>query len=128
MTELTEFERAILTKLLDGEHPLLVELRKQLPICRVNRREQTGVGFFTHFDTGAASPATNAKARFGDVVAEIDGLVHGAGFVLYVENGRLSTLEGYGYDEPWPSKITNYRLEYNMGQRRDWCALEKLLG
>jgi hypothetical protein len=128
MIELTELERAVLNKLLEGNHPLLMQLRKDLSICRVSRREMTGAGFYTHFDAGVAPTASNSKLRFGDVVAEIDGMTHGAGFVLYVENGRLSMLEGYGYDDPWPSTITGYTLKYTTGNKRDWGDLKRSLG
>lgn len=128
MIELTELEREVLNKLLEGDHPLLMQLRKELSICRVSRRELTGAGFYTHFDVDVTSGATDIKLRFGDVIAEISGMVHGAGFVLYVENGRLSMLEGYGYDDPWPSTITGFTLKYSAGDKRDWVALKRVLG
>ena len=112
MIELNELERAVLAKLLEREPPLLEQLRGQLPTCRVIRREFTGVGFFTHLDVGDA-PASNDvdMPPFGDVIAEIDGLAHGAGFVLYIEHGRLAMLEGYSYDEPWPDTIVGFSLK-----------------
>jgi hypothetical protein len=128
MNESTELERAVLEKLLAGEHPLLEQLRKQLPFCRVSRRELTGVGFYTHFDVGNAPVDVDVNVRFGDVHADLEGMVDGAGFVLYVEHGRLSMLEGYGYDEPWPTTITTYTLRYSTGKQRDWVDLRKELG
>jgi len=55
-------------------------------------------------------------------------MAHGAGFVLYIEHGRLSMLEGYGYDDPWPNTITRYTLQYRAGDNRDWDTLRKVLG
>ena len=124
MTDLTELERAILAKLLAGEHALLEQLRRQL----VSRRELTGHGFYTHLDVGETLVAAKVKVSFGDVVAEIEGMPDGAGFELYVENGRLSVLEGYGYDDPWPSAIASYTLRYSTGDKRDWNALRQVLG
>ena len=128
MNELTELERAVLERLLAGDHPLLEQLREQFPVCRVSRRDQTGVGFYTYLDVGEAPAANDAKARFGDVLAEIEGMTHGAGFVLYIEHGRLSMLEGYGYDDPWPTTITSFTLRYSTGDTRDWGTLRKVLG
>lgn len=128
MIALAELERAVLTKLLAGEHPLLERLRNQLSNCQVSRRELTGAGFYAYLDVGDAPAADDVNLRFGDVIAEIEGMAHGAGFVLYVEHGRLSMLEGYGYDDPWPSTITAYTLKYSAGEERDWAALRKVLG
>ena len=127
MTELTELERAVLARLLEGRHRLLEQLREQLPNCRVTRRELTGVGFYAYLDCADAPRANHANLRFGDVVAQIGGMADGAGFVLYVEHGRLYMLEGYGYSDPWPNRIGGYALQYNGGDRRDWGALTKAL-
>jgi hypothetical protein len=122
---LNELERAVLTKLLEGEHPLLAQLREQLPHCRVSHRELTGHGFFAYLNVGDAPGADDVKLRFGDVVAEIDGMLHGAGFLLFVDQGLLTMLEGYGYDDPWPSGIMGFTLKYTYGEKRDWAALRK---
>ena len=55
--------------------------------------------------------------RIGDVYAEIPGLEHGAGFVLYIKDGYLDMLEGYSYDEPWPSSVEGFALHYSSGER-----------
>jgi hypothetical protein len=38
--------------------------------------------------------------------------VHGAGFLLYVDGGLLSMLEGYSYEEPWPDEIREFSVSY----------------
>ena len=35
----------------------------------------------------------------GNVQANVLGLVHGLGFALFLEDGRLALLEGYSYGE-----------------------------
>ncbi len=76
--------------LLDGEDAILSILREQLEATVVVNREMTGVGFFTTF---AASDdvrrADDRSFKLDDVVANISGLAHGAGFLLYVEHGVL---------------------------------------
>lgn len=128
MMELTELERAVLAKLLSGEHPLLDELRQQLAECRVTKREMTGHGFFAHLHVESTGAGTDVKVSFGDVVGEIQGMPDGAGFELFIEQGRLHMLEGYGYDDPWPTTITSYILRFSAGEERDWEALRKALG
>ena len=127
MIDLTNFEYAVLTKLLDGKHRFLALLRDQLASCRVSRREFTGAGFYTHLHVDNSLALGDIQLRFGDVVAEINEMPHGAGFVLYIKNGRLSLLEGYGYDDPWPIKITTYTLRYITGEERNWDELKEVL-
>jgi hypothetical protein len=127
MSDLTEFERSVLSKLLDGEHSLLDQLREQLASCQVSRREFTGAGFYTHLEVDSTLVINDLQIRFGDVVAEVNEMPHGAGFVLFITNGRLSLLEGYGYDDPWPTEVTAYTLKYTGGETRNWIELSKLL-
>jgi hypothetical protein len=61
--------------------------------------------------------------RFGDVAAQVDGLKHGAGFLLYVMDGMLDAIEGYSYDEPWPEQIGAFSLAYMHEGTRDFGPL-----
>jgi len=120
MDGLNALEQAVLDKLLAGDHPVLVALRAQAEKARVTRREYTGVGFFCDFDTslGVSPLETRSDFHLGDVNASLDGLKHGAGFILFVRKGRLATLEGYTYEEPWPQKIQNLELTYQREPRQ----------
>lgn len=92
-------------------HPIMDALRVQLNECRIKSREFTGVGFFTRI----VVPERLAVVGLERVVlsgprATIDGLDDGAGFVLFVENGMIDTLEGFTYVGPWPDRIEGFRL------------------
>ncbi len=129
MINLSELERAVLEKLLQGTHPFLVRLNSQTEFCYVRRREMTGAGFYTYFEIRRAPlQIYDIDLRFGDVVAEIPGLKNGAGFLLYVKNGLLDMLEGYSYDETWPDMIPRYILKYTSGEKRDLTVLDGALG
>lgn len=112
MEGLNELEQAVLDRLLSGDHPALVVLRRQAERARVVAREETGVGFFCDFEVEGSAPALQGDFDIGDVYGELEGLAHGAGFVLFIRDGRLSMLEGFTYDEPWPKKIGTYTLKY----------------
>ena len=114
MESLNDFERAVLDMLLDGDHPVLVVLRAQAEKSRLSSREYTGVGFFCDFDVLPDVPALETERDFhiGDVIAVVDGLKHGADFVLFVREGRLDCLEGVTFGEPWPNEIRNFKLSY----------------
>lgn len=118
MEALTQFERAVLEKLLAGDRPVLAVLRAQAQAARLASREYTGAGFYLSFDVPPEAPALPSQNfHFGDVNATVDGLQHGAGFVVFVRGGRLEMLEGYSYDEPWPKEIHAFKLTYQREPR-----------
>jgi hypothetical protein len=119
MKELSDLERAVLDKLLAGSDPVLQVLREQAERARIASRKLTGAGFFCSFEVpaGVRPLTTRQDFHFGDVNAHIDGLKYGAGFVLRVREGVLTTLEGYSYDEPWPDQVKNFSLEYQSNPR-----------
>ena len=115
----TKIERAVMSMLLIGEHPILDILRKQFELCTVAKREFTGAGVFVTFsvpETASRLPQKDSFS-FGDVGAEIQGLQHGAGFVLWVREGVLDFLEGYTFDEPWPDRTDDFALQYDHTPR-----------
>jgi hypothetical protein len=120
MDTLTPLERAVLEKLLSGDSDTYRSLRKQIALLRVSERKMTGVGFFTRFKipAGAPKPMDEPTFQIGGVAADIDHLMHGAGFILFVEGGQIETLEGYTYDEPWPKDIRNFHLRYIRTKKR----------
>jgi hypothetical protein len=119
MEGLNRFESAVLAKLLAGDYPLLAELRYQTERARLAFREHTGAGFYCTFEMPPDVPPlqNHQDFHFGDVNATIEGLKHGAGFVVFVRGGRLVTLEGYSYDEPWPEFIGDFELSYQSNPR-----------
>jgi len=124
---LTEIESRAMELLLHGDDPVLEILREQLRVSKVITREFTGVGFFTYFKVPENTKRIegNKSFKFGDVEAEIEGLKDGAGFLLHVEKGALDVLEGYSYDESWPSDIRTFKVSYIHGPGRDISSLRK---
>ena len=108
-----------------GETPPMRQLQEQIANCAVQSRELTGVGFFTTLDAdrGSVAAVEELPGAFGDVRAEIEALAHGAGFVFFIEDGYLHTLEGYPFDEPWPELIRGFSVSYTK-EPRDLTALQ----
>src|SRR5712692_181798 len=128
METMSPLERAVLEKLLAGDNPVLAALRRQLEVAGVGERDFTGVGFMTTLTVPEEAPRAPVQShviRMGDVSAEIDGLKHSAGFLLYIQDGALDALEGYTYDEPWPDTIRRFTLKYTQEGPRDLSELEK---
>ena len=118
--ELTPLEAAVLDMLLAGDDPHLAILREQRRLLRVTGREHSGVGFFT--DVAIPPDATRLPGepmlRFGDVIADIEGLAHGAGFLLFVDGGVITMLEGYVFgNEHWPPEGTQVTVRYDSEPR-----------
>ncbi len=120
MDTLTPLEQAVLEKILSGESARYHVLRYQIPASRVRERKMTGVGFFTRFSIPDDIPKLPDEATFqiGGVGANINDLEHGAGFVLFVEDGQIETLEGYTYDEPWPRNVHSFHLHFIPTSKR----------
>jgi hypothetical protein len=110
----TDFEQTVLQMMLSGEISELKILREQLSKAIVSKREFTGHGFFTDFSIPADAPRLQRKARItiADVSVEFPTLKHGAGFVLFIDEGEMSCLEGFCYDETWPDSTDGFALSY----------------
>jgi hypothetical protein len=120
METLNPLEKAVLEKLLSGESERYRILQKQICALRITERKMTGVGFFTDFSLPDDVPKLPDEASFhiSDVAADINGLKHGAGFVLFVKQGVVYMLEGFTYDEPWPQDIHGFHLYYDGTSER----------
>lgn len=117
---MNDLERQVMDMLLRGDHPILTVLRAQLAVASVSSREFTGVGFFTKFAVPPTIPrlAVGRLAPLGDVNADVPGMQHGAGFVLFFKDGALDCLEGFSYGaEPFSREATGVRLHYLKPRR-----------
>ena len=128
MTSVERIEERVLALLLEGRGEILSALQKQIASLRVKERKLTGVGFITEFvnvDSNGRLPE-NPTFTLGDVSAKINGLQNGAGFVLFVRDGYINTLEGYTYDEPWPECITEFDVFYSHGKRDEETLIKSI--
>jgi hypothetical protein len=119
MEDLNALEQAVLDKLLAGDPPALATLRAQAEKARLFGRELSGVGFFCSFEVPPEAPRLEGLVDFqiDDVDAFVHGLAHGAGFVLFIRDGRLDMLEGFSYGEPWPEEVKQFTLTYQCESR-----------
>lgn len=120
METLNALERDVLDKLLAGDHPSLMVLRRQLEASLVKERKFSGKGFFTELhvpEDAPPAPTSKSRVRFGDVIADVEGVEHGVGFLLFIDDGRLVMLEGYTFEGPWPEHAKLHRLAYTSKSR-----------
>ena len=95
--DLTEFERAVLLKLIAGDHAALKVLQAQAQALHVIDCEWHGTaGFATELEVDPTAPWFGNYINFhlGDVVAKISGMRNPTIYVVFVRAGRLAELEG----------------------------------
>jgi hypothetical protein len=113
ISSLTDLEYAAMTALLAGDDPLLARLRDQLAGASVTGREFTGAGFFTSFAPGdTGKQARTPRIVIGDVYGELVELHYPVGFLLFVTEGLIDTLECFIHDDKWVDNPTLKRLYY----------------
>jgi hypothetical protein len=120
------FESEALRQLLDGDDPVLQALRGQMSKVLSIHREYTGVGYHATFSMPENAPRLPGNPSFviSDVYAEIEGVEFGAGFALFVADGRLSMLDVSAFgDSDWPDSISKFEIQYVNGKTRDLTAL-----
>lgn len=123
--DLSALETAAIEKLLEGTHPALQQLKQQAKVLRATRREHTGVGFFTEFEPGPDAVAVAAlpgRLTIGDVDAAINGVADAVGFLLFVESGYITMLEGFAYGNEWPTEVTTFSLRHRDPSRHEVVA------
>ena len=115
------FVKQVMGMMLDGEDHVLGTLRKQYAKSSIAGKEFTGVGFYFYFLVPEQVERLSGKQDFvfGDVYGDIVGDAasfnsseFGLGFLLYIKNGVIATLEGYTYGDKWPENLSQYQLHY----------------
>lgn len=111
---MNEMERRVLGMLLAGEDHLLRLLRDQMHAAVVVRRDFTGVGFSRYLAVPTDLPRAKSCTRLvlGDLYAEVEGLEHAAGFLLFVADGAVDSLECFTVEDRWPEAATSRRVDY----------------
>ena len=105
-----EFERDVMMWIAKETPQYEQQILNQYNSCRIKSRRFTGHGFFTDFEVEDTSNSLgDFNETLGALGLDINRLQHGIGFVLFAENGLITCLEGYAYDEPFPEQIFRYK-------------------
>jgi hypothetical protein len=110
---LTPLEKAVIAALLEKSGEPFDTARRQLEHASITKREFTGVGFFTEFAIADDAPVRKdlPDATLGNVGADLPGVQHGVGFLLFIRGGVVTMLEGYTYaNDQWPERIDEFRV------------------
>ena len=102
-----ELEKIVIDYIIEHTPRYADKLARQYASARVTGRE------FTNFEVAdkASSLGNGIRLALGDVVAEVEGVEHGVGLVLFIEDGLMTCLEGYVFgDEAFPDNIGRFRI------------------
>jgi hypothetical protein len=114
LTDLTKLERSVLALAFTGDSSAMVALRAQAAMAKVSVRRVGGAGFSaTIVVPHDVVVSEDASYHVSNIEGKHRLLRHGAGFAVFVEHGRLTSVEGFTYDEPWPDENSeDFVLEY----------------
>lgn len=89
------------------------QLDRQLESAEAISRENTGGGFFTSISVKGSLPVITPRTLGETTHARVGGMEHGLGFVLFMQNGWLHTLEGFslGGEETAQIDFSNVQFE-----------------
>lgn len=120
-------EKTVMEMLLRGDSQTLEILRSQWNKSKIERVDFSGAGFFVTYNLPSDIPTLgeNVKFSFGDVYTELEGLESPAGYVLFVENGKIKTLECYITDAAFPKSVELKKIYYFGQKERDYESLKK---
>lgn len=102
-----EFEKIIITDIIEQYPEYKQKLQSQLERIIVQKRELSTYGFLTYYDVVAVEETLgdDKNLQLGKHQWNINGLNYGADFILWIKNGFISCLEGFSYNELWPNEI-----------------------
>jgi hypothetical protein len=115
---ITKLERAVVEWFL--RDPQLPPLRGDVSLEKINvvARDFTGVGFLTRLEPTEETKLfeDGVTLRWGQVGARVNAPKVETGYVVYVDDGYLRTIEGYTYGDDWPETVDSFELyELKLG-------------
>lgn len=116
MREFTDLERAAFNAICDGQSEIANPLRELLATARPSERRNTGHGFYTSFEVDKSTPSLELPERLLDgpnVEVAVDGETLLMGFILWLEDGYPSCLEGFQYGTPEGGNIDLKAMDLN---------------
>ena len=110
--KITELEKIVIERMLVDRTLKPVKLAVDFDRVSIRDREFTGAGFLTEFERSEELKLFDDKTslRWGKVGARLNASEIETGYLIYVDDGFLTTIEGYTYGEEWPHQIEQIDL------------------
>jgi len=109
-------ENEAMMMLMESDKENFEVLLEQYCNATVIERRFSGSGFFTDYRVSGDMPRVRQKEKgpMRSVFGKINGLEIGVGFLLFLSEGLIDTLECHEYDSiDFPDVITGYELSYS---------------
>ena len=114
--QFTDLERAVLNAICDAQPGIAKTLRELLTTARLSERDNTGHGFYTAFDVDKSAQPLDVPQRLLDGpngAVTIGDATLLMGFILWLEDGYPSCLEGFQYCTPDGGSIDLKTVDLN---------------
>ena len=108
-----ELERAVIGWMLADSELNPARSAVNFDAVTVTDREFTGVGFFADFEHSEELKLFDDEVslRWGKVGARLNASKLETGYVVFVDDGYVTCVEGYTYgDDDWPSRVEQIEL------------------
>ncbi len=110
--KLKSIEIAIINCLLSDKDVGLIKNSVDFDQIKVVSRDFTGPGFLTELRSNQKLKlfSDGVSKRWGKVGARLNSPGIETGYLLYIDNGYLTSIEGYTYGENWPDEIYEFEI------------------
>lgn len=108
----TELEKAVIGRMLDDRDLKPARTTVHFDKVTVSDREYTGVGFVTEFARSQELKLFDdgVSLRWGKTGARLNASKLETGYLVYVDDGYVTAVEGYTYGDPWPPQVEQIEL------------------
>ena len=112
MMEAIELEKLVIESMLADRELKPVKSTVNLDAVVVVGREFTGVGFLVEYERSDELRVfgTGVKLRWGKVGARLNAAKIETGYLVYVDDGYVTAVEGYTYGDKWPDQVKDIEL------------------
>jgi hypothetical protein len=114
MRPLWPIEREVL-EIIAAAYPASAEvLCQQIETAQVVSFENSGAGFFSNLAVAPDAPLLAEKSPLSAAHGEVLGIEHGMGFVVFLEDGRISVIEAYSYGDVFTGDLDFSQARYEL--------------
>jgi hypothetical protein len=108
----TELEKLVIRSMLVDHDLKAVRSSVNFDAVLVSDRELTWVGFLTEFQRSEELKLFEADVslRWGKVGARLNASKVETGYLVYVDDGYVISVEGYTYGDEWPDQVEQIEL------------------